>query len=140
MRQSTSMTDEDTFRRVFGNCHWAIMFVVAQEGQSYARIRFNVGPGGQVLIPVEVDYDYDFASTDHKAWDAEYQANVQVDSFMADNKNKLQVTAAMDLDKFALPHDFMDEFEDMEPAERQFILDELADRPELWNEEEVMFL
>ena len=29
----------------------------------------------------------------------------------------------------------------MEPAERQFILDELADKPELWDEEqEVMFL
>jgi hypothetical protein len=29
----------------------------------------------------------------------------------------------------------------MEPAERQFILDELADRPDLWDEEsEVMYL
>ena len=28
----------------------------------------------------------------------------------------------------------------MEPEERQFVLDELADRPELWNEEEVMVI
>jgi len=28
----------------------------------------------------------------------------------------------------------------MEPEERQFVLDELAEKPELWNEEEVMSL
>ena len=41
----------------------------------------------------------------------------------------------------ALPYEFLAEFEDMEPAQRQIILDELADRPELWDEEgEVMLL
>jgi len=35
----------------------------------------------------------------------------------------------------------LDEFEKMEPAERQFILDELGERPDLWDEEgEVMYL
>ena len=34
-----------------------------------------------------------------------------------------------------------DELEKMEPAERQSILDELAERPDLWDEnEEVMYL
>ena len=39
-----SMTDEDTFQRVFGNCDFSIMCIVAQGNQSYARISFNVGP------------------------------------------------------------------------------------------------
>jgi len=48
--------------------------------------------------------------------------------------------AKNDLSSFALPCDFITELEKMEPAERQFILDELAERPDLWDEEEVMYL
>ena len=40
-----------------------------------------------------------------------------------------------------LPYDFLDELEQMSPDERHLILDELAQRPELWDEEsEVMFI
>ena len=38
-----SGTDEETFARVFGSCQWAIMFILASGGKSYARLRFNVG-------------------------------------------------------------------------------------------------
>ena len=41
---------------------------------------------------------------------------------------------------YALAYDFLDEFERMEPEERQFVLDELAETPELWDEQEVMTL
>ena len=51
-----SSTDEDTFARVFGGCDWAVMFILAKGGKTYARLRFNVGPGGHLLIPVEVDF------------------------------------------------------------------------------------
>ena len=50
-----SVIDEDTFGRVFGNCQWAVLFVVAQDNRTYAKLRFNVGPGGHVLIPTEID-------------------------------------------------------------------------------------
>ena len=40
------MTDEETFARVFGRTDWAVMFILARQGQSYARLRFHVGPGG----------------------------------------------------------------------------------------------
>jgi len=40
----------------------------------------------------------------------------------------------------ALPNDFLDEFERMDPVQRQLILDELADRPDLWNGQEVLAL
>ena len=72
-----SCVDEETFSRVFGRCDHAVMFVLATGGKSYARLRFNVGPGGDVRIPVEVDYSQPFASSDFDAWQAEYKANVK---------------------------------------------------------------
>ena len=46
-------------------------------GKAFARLRFNVGPGGDVRIPVEVDYSQPFAPSDFDAWEAEYKANVK---------------------------------------------------------------
>lgn len=71
--------DEETFARVFGRAQWAVMFILARGGQSYARLRFNVGPGGSLTIPVRIDWSAEFAGSDHAAWQAEYQANVQVE-------------------------------------------------------------
>jgi hypothetical protein len=143
-----SLTDEETFLRVFGNCQWAVMFIIAQNNKTFARLRFNVGPGGQVLIPVEVDYSQDFGPSDHNLWDAEYQANITAGTWLSEIGNSRPVVNTIDKDtppkndlsSFALPYDFIDELEKMEPAERQFILDELADRPDLWDQEEVMYL
>ena len=71
-----SGTDEATFDRVFGHCDWAVMFILAREGQTYARLRFNAGPGGQLLIPVEVDYGQPFEGSDQELWKAEYDREV----------------------------------------------------------------
>lgn len=136
-----SATDEETFQRVFGACQWAVMFVIAQNNNTHTRLSFNVGPGGHVLIPTEVDYSEDFGGSDRQLWDTEYAANI--DAFDWRKQEPCEQTAATgnELSGYALPCDFINEFEQMEPAERQFILDELADRPELWEEEqEVMFL
>jgi len=141
-----SITDEETFVRVFGGCQWAVMFILAQGNRTYARLSFNVGPGGQMLVPVEIDYSRDFGPTNHELWDAEYQANIKVGVWLSEVGNNSTVIdktvpAKNDLGSLALPYDFLNEFEKMEPAERQFILDELADKPELWDEdEEVMFI
>ena len=72
-----SQLDEDTFCRVFGRTDWAVMFILARQGQSYARLRFNVGPGGEMTIPVRVDYSRPFAASNHAAWREEYAACVQ---------------------------------------------------------------
>jgi proteasome lid subunit RPN8/RPN11 len=72
-----SGTDEETFARAFGACDWAILFVLARTGKTYARLRFNVGPGGQGDIPVEIDWSRPFAAADHAAWESEYTANIQ---------------------------------------------------------------
>ena len=63
---SPSSTDEETFARVFGNSDWAVMFILARGGQTYARLRFNVGPGGHVQIPVEVDFHRPFTKKGDK--------------------------------------------------------------------------
>ena len=55
-----------------------MMFILARHGQSYARLRFHVGPGGDVDLPVHVDYTRPFAASNHAAWQEEYLANVQV--------------------------------------------------------------
>jgi proteasome lid subunit RPN8/RPN11 len=137
-----SMTDDETFIRVFGSCQWAVMFILAQDNKTYTKLSFNVGPGGQVLIPVEIDYSVDFGPSNQQAWDSEYKTNITATTWHSDFTSKETLTAAdNDLSDYALPYDFINELEQMDPSERQFILDELADRPELWDEEsEVMYL
>ncbi len=68
-----SLRDEETFARSFGTVDWAVMFIIAQEGQTYARLRFNIGPGGSLEIPVAVDFCRDFPASNHADWKAEYE-------------------------------------------------------------------
>ena len=72
-----SGTDEATFSRVFGRCDWAVMMILAKGGQTYARLRFNVGPGGESLIPVAVDYSHPFDAADPDAWEQAYQDHIE---------------------------------------------------------------
>jgi hypothetical protein len=53
------------------------MFVLARGGETYARLRFGVGPGGSWEIPVEVDFRCPFPATDQAAWEREYVETVQ---------------------------------------------------------------
>ena len=80
MGPQPSGTDEETFQRVFGKADWAVMFILARECQTYARLSFHVGPGGSLVVPVEVDYSRSFAASDQDAWEQEYLANVRVAS------------------------------------------------------------
>ena len=71
-----SLTDERTFERVFGKSDWAVMFILARGGPSYARLAFNVGPGGALEIESCVDYSRPFSGSNAACWDQEYQAHV----------------------------------------------------------------
>ena len=68
-----SLRDEETFACSFGSVDWAVMFILAQEGQTYARLRFNIGPGGSLEIPVAVDFSRDFSASNQADWKAEYE-------------------------------------------------------------------
>lgn len=78
--------------------------------------------------------------SDHELWDAEYATNIKAAEWLSTPTANNDKPAKNDLTGYALPYDFVEEFERMEPEERQFILDELANRPELWDEEGVMTL
>jgi proteasome lid subunit RPN8/RPN11 len=71
-----SGTDEQTFARVFGHCDWAVMFILAEGGDTYARLRFNTGPGGDCLLPVELDCQVEFPASDLRGWEEEYNAHI----------------------------------------------------------------
>ncbi|MCP4259365.1 MAG: DUF397 domain-containing protein [Planctomycetes bacterium] len=135
-----SILDEETFERVFGGCQWAILFVVDRMNKTYARLSFNVGPGANILIPVYVDYNRDFGPSDHDQWDAEYNANIIAEIRLITLRKIDDEKEESDLNDYALPYDFVDELEDMDPTERQFILDELGTRQDPWDDEsEVSF-
>jgi hypothetical protein len=55
------------------------MFILARGGQTYSRLRFNVGPGGSLEIPVNVDYSRPFPGSNEEGWNQEYLANVAPD-------------------------------------------------------------
>jgi proteasome lid subunit RPN8/RPN11 len=113
-----SSVDEETFARSFGPCDWAIMFILARGGKTYARLRFNIGPGGEVEIPVEVDYGASFGAADHVAWEAEYAAHIfpAVQHPSADSG-----TLRFSID---------------DPTIENRLLDELVDWPDSWDDDQ----
>ncbi len=69
-----SHVDEETFRRVFGPCDWAVMFILARGGETYCRLRFRAGPGGAFELPVQVDFQSSFAGSNYEDWSREFDA------------------------------------------------------------------
>lgn len=74
-----SGTDEETFARCFGRADWAVMFILARGGETYTRLRFNVGPGGALEIRNEVDYSQPFDAACQDEWAQEYHELVVED-------------------------------------------------------------
>jgi proteasome lid subunit RPN8/RPN11 len=146
-----SMTDEQTFARVFGSCDWSVMCIVAQDGGTYARLRFNAGPGGKVKIPVCVDYGYEFDAANFEVWKQRYLANViEGTTFSLTGKSKSTSGKQEDeTDIFGnngfeetsvfTSQDLLSEIDSMEPMERQYFMEELAIRSDFWDESEVIY-
>ena len=114
-----SGTDEGTFERCFRSADWAVMGIVARGGENYARVKFRAGPGGQLIIPMTVDYGQPFSGSDLVAWQDEYERCVFADiahhvRFTALDEHSLDRRAAGlglgfgDVDGFAFgAYDFM---------------------------------
>ena len=83
---SPSGTDEETFKRCFGSVDWAVMFILSQTGQTYARLQFNVGPGSNRQLALAIDYRHEFDGTDHCHWHREYAETVQSYDTFADEQ------------------------------------------------------
>lgn len=71
-----SHVDIETFDRVFGNCDWAIMFIIARDGDVLAQLHWRQGGPAEIPLQVEVDYALPFSGSDHDAWEQEYLDNV----------------------------------------------------------------
>jgi hypothetical protein len=84
-----SQTDEQTFERVFGSTDWAVMFILARGGQSYGRLRYNLGPGTDVVLPVEIDFGRSFAGSRECAWKLEYEKFVQPETLSPPTEHRL---------------------------------------------------
>jgi len=146
-----SMKDEETFTRVFGSCDWSVMCIVAQDSGNYARLRFNVGPGGEIKIPVCVDYSYEFDAADFELWTQQYRANVTEDVVFKKTEKSQQPTdnQKKEIEPFSkeifggVPlissEDLLSEIEQMDPMEREVFIDELAVRSDFWDEESGVF-
>jgi len=67
-----SPVDEATFQRVFGDCQWSVMFILARGGATYARLQGACGLPISQALAVEIDFAQPFAGSDQEAWEAEY--------------------------------------------------------------------
>lgn len=126
-----SMTDEESFARVFGGCDWAVMFIVAKTGKTYARLRHN-RPRTDVLLGVEVDFARPFEASDHALWRSQYSqtvrqltdaglaASMDVDDWLTGGAGPLDDTPPYGFDPGILHC-----LEDMEECERRCIMREL---------------
>jgi hypothetical protein len=142
-----SFQDEETFERVFGNCDWAVMFIIAMDNSVYARLRFNTGPGGKMEIPVEVDYQCEFDAADFDGWEKQYISNIFEEKILPIIPVKAKSPKAVSEDIFGCDgsenitaafdcYKVLDELEAMEPMEREMFMQELAIRSEFWDEYE----
>ncbi len=69
---SPSLTDEETFERCFGGVDWAVMHILAEEGNTYTRARFNVGPGAERRLRCRTVFGSEFPASDQEEWFQEY--------------------------------------------------------------------
>jgi len=63
-----SPTDHKTFERAFGHCDWAVMFIIARNGNTSAELHWRVG-SASLSMNVEVDFSKPFAESDHTVWE-----------------------------------------------------------------------
>lgn len=138
---SPSMTDEDTFERVFGSCDWSIMFILAQDDSCFARLHFKAGPGGDLKLPICVDYGREFEATDFKEWTEQYKANVVKEVLVSPVKKPKEYAELLGgTESFKMSditsEELLSEIDLMDPIERQAFMEELAIRSNYWDEYE----
>ncbi|WP_339612800.1 hypothetical protein [uncultured Rubinisphaera sp.] len=75
-----SPVDVKTFERVFGNCDWAVMFIIAQGGRAYADLYWRHGGPAHLRMQIELDFKYPFPAADRQAWSEEYDSCVREQS------------------------------------------------------------
>jgi hypothetical protein len=72
------------------------MFIVARGGECYARLRYNVGPGADIDLKVNIDYGQPFSGSEFALWHEEYLDNVQLPPVEPPKSGELETKAAED--------------------------------------------
>jgi proteasome lid subunit RPN8/RPN11 len=113
-----SGVDERTFADVFGRCDWSVMFILAQGGQTYARLQFRAGPGAQLNMPVRIDWGRPFEDSDERAWEAEYFACVRPQEWGTGREQRPRHQA--DLEAAILEPQFVEPWDDLDLLTERF--------------------
>lgn len=81
-----SSLDEHTFAKVFGHCDWAVMFILARGGETFARLVVR-DARSRVFLDRQLAVGVDWSSMTREgfefrpgAWLEEYTANVRAES------------------------------------------------------------
>ena len=82
-----SSVDVETFHRVFGRCDWAVMFILARGGQTFAELYWRSGGPASIPLDVEVDFTPPFAGSDAEMWEEEYLHYVEPESWQEPHRN-----------------------------------------------------
>ena len=88
-----SSVDVETFHRVFGRCDWAVMFILARGGQTFAQLHWRSGGPASIPLDVEVDFTPPFEGSDAELWEEEYLECVEPQSWQEPLRNERTLTA-----------------------------------------------
>lgn len=77
-----SRTDEENFRKKFSDCNWAIMFILAQGGQTTCAIKYK-NPEMRIQLETTIDYSVEFDGSEHEEWQEEYESCIKEKKYIA---------------------------------------------------------
>lgn len=83
-----SGTDWETFRKVFGRFDWRAMFILANGGNTYCRIRCERPITIEADARTIIDWGHPFPQSNAEAWEEEYKANIEVKKLVVHGKTK----------------------------------------------------
>ena len=92
-----SCVDNRIFRDKFGSCDWAILCIMGTEDSLYARMRFNVGPKGDLRLKHLIDLSPPFKGVDLAAWDKEFEENINSSSELDSDIPSHKIFGASDI-------------------------------------------
>ena len=76
------------------------MFILARGGETYARLALNTGPGGDLMLPVEIDFSRPMPASEEQDWEHEYRTSVTEECLLEPRpeKRRLQTPSQDELD------------------------------------------
>lgn len=84
-----SGVDEKTFKDIFGNCDWAVMYILSKDNKDYCALQYNKFPQHRVeLTGTRVDFSIPFQGSEEELWKKELQENVKKKEIIVKKETK----------------------------------------------------